>query len=105
MLATDFMKRRHLFDNGYPVCTPTLVMGAQVLLAVSRQSLRRSRRRLAGSLTGLADSADRVIGSRAHGRQRNQPPRVPAALQYAFRPCLHDRKSCAWRRERSHRVV
>ena|SRR5436190_22659188 len=59
------MKRRHLFDNGYPVCTRTLVVGAEVLLGVSRQSLRGSRQRLAHSLLGLADSADRVIGSLA----------------------------------------
>jgi len=59
------MERRHLFDNGYPVCRATLVVGAEVLLGISRQSLRCSRRRLSSSLVGLADSADRVIGSLA----------------------------------------
>src|SRR3954466_15607587 len=65
MLAKECMERRHLFDNGYPVCTPTLLVGAEVLLGVSRQSLRCSHPRLAFSLLGLADSADRVIGSLA----------------------------------------
>ena len=65
MLATDFMKRRHLFDNGFPVCKATLLTGAQVLLAVSRQSLRRSDAELAASLIRLADSADRVVASLA----------------------------------------
>ena len=59
------MKRRHLFDNGFPVCTPTLLAGAEVLLAISRQSLKRSRAQLAASLVGLADSANRVCHSLA----------------------------------------
>jgi hypothetical protein len=41
MLATDFMKRRHLFDIGYPVCTPTRVTGTQGLgsLATERERI------------------------------------------------------------------
>jgi len=63
MLATDFMKRRHLFDNGYPVCTKTLLAGAEVLLAVSRQSLQRSHGKLVSSLLGLAGSTSRLLAS------------------------------------------
>ena len=59
------MKRRHLFDKGYPVCTATLLAGSQVLLAVSNQSLRRSCQRLALSLVALANSAERRDPSRA----------------------------------------
>jgi hypothetical protein len=57
------MNRRHLFDNGFPVCTQTLLAGAEVLLAVSRQSLRRSHGKMASSLVGLADSAKRLLDS------------------------------------------
>jgi hypothetical protein len=59
------MKRRHLFDNGHPVCAGTLVAGAQVLLAVSSQSLRHSRRRLAFSLVALANGAESILASLA----------------------------------------
>jgi len=54
------MKRRHLFDNGFPVSTPTLLAGSEVLLAISRASLRKSRRRLGLSCLLLADTLERV---------------------------------------------
>ena len=67
------MKRRHLFDNGYPVCTPTLLAGAEVLLAVARESLRRSREQLAVSHVALAGSIERVAGSAArHGASERE---------------------------------
>ncbi|MBV9190848.1 MAG: hypothetical protein JOZ85_10225 [Betaproteobacteria bacterium] len=59
------MSRRHLFDNGFPVTAATLVAGSHVLLAVSRQSMRQSRYRLAMSLLRLADTAQRVRDSLA----------------------------------------
>lgn len=59
------MKRRHLFDNGYPVANATLVAGSQVLLAIARQSLRKSSFKLAGSFLRLADSSGRVLHSLA----------------------------------------
>ena len=58
------MKRRHLFDNGFPVSVPTLFAGSQLLLAISRAAVRTSRARLAVSYLGLADSAHRLIVSR-----------------------------------------
>ena len=59
------MKRRHLFDNGHPVCAGTLVAGARVLLAVSNQSLRHSRRRLVFSRVALANGAETIVASLA----------------------------------------
>ena|SRR5437764_533916 len=59
------MKRRHLFDNGHPVCAGTLVAGGHVLLAVSNQLVRLSRRRLAFSLVALANGADNIVASLA----------------------------------------
>ena len=59
------MPRRHFFDNGFPVSHGTLIAGSHVLLAISRQSLRNSRNRLATSLLRLADSAGCVAQSRA----------------------------------------
>jgi len=55
------MARRHFFDNGYPVTPATLVAGSHVLLAVSRQSLRKSRVRLGSSLLQIADTSQRVM--------------------------------------------
>jgi hypothetical protein len=57
------MKRRHLFDNGFPVTTATKLAGSAVLLAVANQSLRLSKRRLALSCTRLADTIARVRSS------------------------------------------
>jgi len=57
------MKRRHLFDKGQPVTRFTLIAGSHVLLAVSRQTLRAARERLASSLLQLADCADSMSGT------------------------------------------
>ena len=57
------MPRRHLFDNGYPVATATLLAGSEVLLALARCSLRTSATRLARCWLRLADSAQRVKNS------------------------------------------
>lgn len=57
------MSRRHLFDNGYPVCHATLIAGSYVLLAVSNQSVRKSRVRLASSLLQIANTSQRVMQS------------------------------------------
>jgi len=59
------MRRRHLFDNGYPVATATLLAGSEVLLAIARQSLRLSSARLARSFLLLANSSERVTNSLA----------------------------------------
>ncbi|HET7366118.1 MAG TPA: hypothetical protein VFJ70_21290 [Burkholderiales bacterium] len=59
------MKRRHLFDNGYPVANATLVAGSEVLLAIARQSLRKSSLKLVRSFLLLADSSGRVLQSLA----------------------------------------
>jgi hypothetical protein len=55
------MGRRHLFDNGYPVSAATLLAGSEVLLAVSRRSLERSRYRQAISFLFLANAGERVV--------------------------------------------
>src|SRR5438477_8904485 len=60
------MPRRHFFDKGYPVTRGTLIAGSQVLLAVSRQSLRKSHSRLGSSLLQIADTSQRVMNSLAH---------------------------------------
>ena len=57
--------RRHLFDNGYPVAGATLLAGSEVLLALTRQSLRMSRSQLARSFLRLADSSQRVVNTLA----------------------------------------
>ena len=61
------MARRHLFDNGYPVSTATLLAGSQVLIAVANAALRSSRFRLAMCLLRLADTSGRVTASLARG--------------------------------------
>ena len=53
------MTRRHLFDNGYPVSTGTLLAGSQVLIAVANAALRSSRFRLAMCLLRLAEAETR----------------------------------------------
>jgi hypothetical protein len=58
------MKRRHLFDKGYPVATATLIAGSEVLLAIGRQAARTSRLRLGVSCLLLADAVARVAQSR-----------------------------------------
>ena len=58
------MKRRHLFDHGFPVATHTRLAGSAVLLAVANQSLRLSKPRLARSWTRLGNTAERVRRSR-----------------------------------------
>jgi len=50
------VKRRHLFDNGYPMCTATLLAGSEVLLA--------------RSFFLLADSSQRVMNSFARCESR-----------------------------------
>lgn len=57
------MKRRHLFDHGYPVTSGTRIAGGLVLLAVSNEALRTSRDRLALSFMRLADTSQRVLDS------------------------------------------
>ena len=57
------MRRRHLFDNGFPVSKFTRYAGSQVLLAVARQSLRTSRQRLGTSLLLMAESSTRTVAS------------------------------------------
>jgi len=59
------MPRRHFFDNGYPVARATLIAGSQVLLAISRQSLRKARARLGSSLLQIAGTPPRVMSSLA----------------------------------------
>jgi hypothetical protein len=54
------MRRRHLFDNGYPVATATLLAGSEVLLAIARQAVRKSHYRLASSFLRLADCSQRI---------------------------------------------
>jgi len=61
------MARRHLFDNGYPVSSATLLAGSEVLLAVANAALRSSRLRLALCLLRLADTSGRVTASLARG--------------------------------------
>jgi len=58
------MKRRHLFDNGFPVSKATKLAGSAVLLAVANQSLRLSKNRLAGAWLRFADTLERVRDSR-----------------------------------------
>jgi len=55
--------RRHFFDNGYPVAGATLCAGSEVLLAIARQSLRRSSEHRASSLLLLTDSSKRLMSS------------------------------------------
>jgi hypothetical protein len=65
------MPRRHLFDNGSPPARATLVAGSHVLLALSRQSLRKSRLRIGASRRRIADTSQRVIHTLArHGCSR-----------------------------------
>jgi hypothetical protein len=52
--------RRHFFDHGYPVAAATLCAGSEVLLAIARQSLRKSSQELASALLLLADSSGRL---------------------------------------------
>jgi hypothetical protein len=55
------MRRRHLFDHGYPVANATLIAGSHVLLAVARGALRKSSSQLASSSLRLADSSQRLV--------------------------------------------
>jgi hypothetical protein len=48
------MKRRHLFDHGYPTTAATMLAGSEVLLAISRQAVRLSRQRIGRSYLLLA---------------------------------------------------
>jgi hypothetical protein len=59
------VKRRHFFDNGYPVTRATLVAGAHVLLAVARQSVRKSNSHLVTSCFLLADCSQRIVDTLA----------------------------------------
>lgn len=59
------MKRRHLFDNGYPVTPATYLAGSEVLLALSRRSLHNSRWRLHASCVRLANGLGRIAESEA----------------------------------------
>ena len=56
-------RRRHLFDNGFPVSKFTRYAGSQVLLAVARHSLRTSRQRLGTTLLLMAESSKRTVDS------------------------------------------
>ena len=59
------MPRRHLFDKGYPVARATLIAGSEVLLAISRQSLRKAHSRLGSSLLQIAGTSPRVMSALA----------------------------------------
>jgi hypothetical protein len=59
------VKRRHLFDKGYPVASATLIAGSQVLLAVASGALRTSSGRLASSRMLLGDSSQRLLNTLA----------------------------------------
>ena len=103
MLATNFMKRRHLFDNGYPVCQQTLLTGAQVLLAIARQSLKRSHGKLASSFVDLADCAALMIGAEARlGSTRVELRAARAKCGTLFGDA--QRTGTAARSEADHRV-
>lgn len=58
------MRRRHLFDFGFPAATGTRLAGSYVLLAVARQSLRLSKARLGRSLLAIANTEERLLLSR-----------------------------------------
>ena len=85
------MSRRHLFDNGYPVSCATLLAGAEVLLAISRQASRASRFRLAKTLLRFADTSERLTSSHVATRDSREnyrrllnhaePAQIPAALE------------------------
>ena len=80
------MKRRHLFDHGDPVCRKTLQAGSEVLLALSHQSLRQARVRLASSFCRLADSSALMMDSaeRKHVTRSSLSPRADAASYLAY---------------------
>ena len=80
------MQRRHLFDHGYPVTTPTLLAGSEVLLAIARQSLRQSSLKLARSLLRLAESSQRLIDAVARCGCSHAEPRE-SRDNYAYRAC------------------
>jgi|1185.fasta_scaffold30075_2 hypothetical protein len=58
------MKRRHLFDHGYPVTSATQIAGSVVLLAVARHSVRLSKERLAGSHATLVNTCLSLLKAR-----------------------------------------
>jgi hypothetical protein len=60
MHAGNSMKRRHLFDHGYPVATATQIAGSHVLLAITHQALRLSKTRIARAYFLLAASEARL---------------------------------------------
>src|SRR5258708_31224746 len=81
------MARRHFFDNGYPVTPATLVAGSHVLLAVSRQSLRKSRSRLGASLLQIADTSQRVMHTLASHLFRNAEKALNARAEVQAGAC------------------
>ena len=81
------MPRRHLFDSGYAASDTALIAGSQVLLALSRQSLRRSRTRLGSSLLQIADTSQRVMLSLAqHLLSHGQTLDTRAQIDRSSRP-------------------
>ncbi|HUQ77042.1 MAG TPA: hypothetical protein VM183_20150 [Burkholderiales bacterium] len=76
------MPRRHLFDNGYPVCSATLVAGSEVLLALARRSLVLSRDRFAATSI-LFEKSTRSLA------QSNALCRYTRLLTDATRPKTH----------------
>jgi len=99
------MKRRHLFDKGYPVTTATLLAGSEVLLAVGRQARRTSRTRIGVSCLLIADALTRVAQARrtcmytrllTHGSEAQSDRRIAAGAegepgQRAASPAAHQR--------------
>ena len=63
------MKRRHLFDHGYPVAHFTRIAGSEVLLAIGRQSLRLSKERLVRSHVTLVNAGLCLLQARSKGLQ------------------------------------
>jgi hypothetical protein len=82
------MRRRHLFDKGYPVTRFTLVAGSQVLLAVARHALRTSRQRVGTARLLVAQSSERLIDSLALAHATRAELYVVPAADRRIEPLL-----------------
>ena len=80
------MARRHFFDKGYPVTSATLFAGSQVLLALSRRSLRVSQQRIALSHTVLADTSERMLNTLIRRRCTDLELREAGRRQHLSQP-------------------
>ena len=80
------MARRHFFDKGYPVTSATLFAGSQVLLALSRRSLRVSQQRIALSHTLLADTSERMLNTLIRRRCTDLELREAGRRQHLSQP-------------------